>query len=522
LNELLARIGAWWSALDPAQRLRVGLSLLAAVAAAVGISVWASSASYKPVLTGASYDDLLAAAAALEEQGIPYRLRDDGRLDVPSARLGGARAAIASTDALPGLDDVSDLRLGLTPRAQEWALLRALEGDLARMINGIDGVAASQVQIVPRREGLFLDDERPARASVFVRLRPGAALDPGQVRAIGSLVASAVDGLDAEQVTIADDRGSLLARGRIAGGGTGDPSDLLKYRRELQAEIEGAVTQALLPVLGAPTYFSVAAGVELDLASTETVSKRLSVQEQAVLSEQVQESQTTRGAPRGVPGVDANRPERGGAAGEGGQESAKSALVTNYVYPTVDEVRRLPAGGVRRLSVAVQVDDARIAQMVEAAGGTPDADTLRAAISAAVTAAARVDAERGDAVQVTYLPFAAAEWAAPETASVLSAVPEGVAPWAVAALALVLAFLFVVRPIVSAATRPVSRDEPAAAPAAEEEATERPGGSDHELADRLVDLVESYQPMDTTLLNQLVENQSLAAAQVLRQWNRGA
>jgi flagellar M-ring protein FliF len=519
MNELIERLRAFWAARDAAQRVRLVGAALAAVAVAGGLSWWASQVTYRPVLSGASYDDLLEAAGALDAAEIEHEITTDGRLLVPASLLGRARAAVASSTQVAGLGDVDELKLGLTPRAQEWALLRAREGDLARMVNGIEGVASSQVQIVPRQEAFFLDDERPARASVFVRLRPGADLGQGQVRAIRSLVASSVDGLDIEQVTVADDRGTLLARAEAAEGRSGgDPADLLAYRREMESELEGSVVQALLPVLGSPSFFSVTAGVELDLTSSETVSKQVKIQEQGVLSEQVQESQSARADAQGVPGVDANLPERGGA-GAAEQTSQKSALVTNYIYPTVDEVRTRPAGGLERVNVAVQVDSARIAAMAAASEGQMDEQALKTAIEGAIRAAVGSDAERGDTVQVSYLPFTPVEWEAPAEASVMASFAvEGVLPWAVAGVAVVLAFLFVVRPMVAVATKPVPKPTPAEEAAIKKKADP----TDSDLVERLVDLVENFEPMDTTMLNQLVENQSMAAAQVLRTWNRSA
>ncbi len=367
MNELGTRIAAWWMALEMTQRVRLVAAVALVVVVGGGLSAWASSTSWRSVMTGASYDDLLGGAAALEMAGIPYKIRTDGSLDVPVSRLGSARAAVIGAEVMPGLGDVADLKLGLTPRAQEWALLRAREGDLARMVNGIDGVASSQVQIVPRQDAFFLDDERPATSSVFVRLQPGTELTQGAVRAIRSLVASAVDGLDPDQVTVADDHGTLLARGRVGIDAGGDPAELLTYQREIEADLESSVIRALLPVLGSPAHFSVTAGVALDMSSTETVSKQLSVQQQAVVSEQIQESQSTRSDASGVPGVDANLPERGRPGGSE-QDSENSALVTNYTYPTVDEIKLRPAGVLQRTRGAAQVAHTPIQQMVGAAG----------------------------------------------------------------------------------------------------------------------------------------------------------
>lgn len=510
MNELVTRVSTWYAGLDDRRRRRLWLTLVVAVVAAVAAGAFANYAPYKPLLVGRDYDEVLAAAAALETAGIPYRVRDDGRLDVPVSRLGSARAAVAAAEIVPGLQDAGELKLGLTPRAQEWALLRAREGDLARMINGIEGVGATQVHIVPREEALFASEERAATASVFVRLRPGASLTQGQVQAIASLVASAVDGLDADHVTIADDRGNLLRAGAGETGDGHEPGDLFEYRRQLELRAERSVGQALLPVLGSARDFSVTAAVDLDLSSTETVSKRLDVQQQAVLSEQVQESNSTKTEPAGVPGVDANLPERAApSTPAAAQSAAKSALVTNYVYPTVDEVKRRPAGGVDHLSVAVQVNDTRLGALLGPEATEEAKGELQARIQRAVEAAVGLDAERGDVVTVTFLPFAEGEdWVADPPAAVAIA-PEAVLPWVFAIAVAVMSFVFVVRPVMAVALKP---------PPAQRAEPESPRESDHDIADRLVHLVEDFKPVDASMLNTLVNHQSKAAAQVVRQW----
>ena len=88
---------------------------------------------------------------------------------------------------------------------------RALEGELARTITAIDGVEAAKVHLVIPEEDLFSDDERQPTASVLVKTKPGSTLDPGQVQAVVHLVSSSVEGLVPEQVTVADDQGTMLA-----------------------------------------------------------------------------------------------------------------------------------------------------------------------------------------------------------------------------------------------------------------------------------------------------------------------
>ncbi len=524
MSSYLAQLQTFWSGLEADKRRNLVIAVAVALMAVVAVGAWSSQTPTSPLLENRSYDELLDAAAALDEAEISYQL-DDGVLRVPTSQLGKARAALATSQTLPGLADVGELQLGLTPAAQAWAFLRAREGDLARMINGIDGVSASRVNIVPQKEALFLDEENAATASVFLKLRPGAALQPAQVRAMANLVANAVEGLESEGVTIVDDRGNLLAEGRTGVTPADDAQEkLLAYREKVEARYNQAVTKALLPVLGWDGGFSVTSSVDLDATSSETVSKRVDADGQALLSEQLDESESTRSEPGGVPGVDANLPERPAENSGTNNMEQRSSATANYTYPTVDEVVRRPAGDLRRVSVAVQVDAARVAEL--AAAGETTAEDLQARIQEAVRAAVGFDAERGDLVAVHVMPFAERDWVEGTVAA--SAVPAEVMaalPYAVAALALVLVFGFVVRPLMAQLT-----PSPALA-AAGEGALEEGEELDEDgnvvsledkrpLATRLADLMEGPTPIASEQLSELVSEQPAAAAKVLKLWSR--
>jgi len=519
----LDQLKAFWDGLTPDKRRNLVIATVLAIVGVVAVGLWSGSTPQATLLEQRSWDELLDAAAALDAADVDYTL-SEGRLTVPSAQLGKARAALADSESLPGLADVSELQLGLTPQAQSWAFLRAREGDLARMINGIEGVSASRVNIVPEKEALFIGEQSPATASVFLKLRPGKSLADPQVRAVTNLVANAVEGLDAEGVTVVDDRGNLLAEGG-QGMSAADAAQeaLLSYRAKVEERYSQAVTKALLPVLGWDGGFSVSTNVDVDPTSSETVSKRLDAESQALVSEQLEESNSTSQEPNGVPGVDANLPERpAGNTGATNQEERSSATA-NYTYPTIDEVVRRPAGDIQKVSVAVQVDSARIAALAETGETTPE--ELQKRIEQAVQAAVGFDAQRGDVVAVHVMPFVERDWVEGTAApSAFAAELLSVVPYAVAALAIVLLFLFVVRPLVQQATAPAVLAE-----AEEEEGAELDEDGNvvsldeqRSLAAKLEDLLEAPESIDAKELSLVVDEQPEAAAKVLRMWARTA
>ena len=523
MQNLIDQLKRFHEELEPSRRNILYGVIVMSVMAVLAVGYWSSTVSWQALISGAPYDEVLEAAAALDEAGVQYKIDDQARLMVPAGELGKARGAIASSNVLPGLGDVADLKLGLTPHAQSWAFLRAKQGDLARMINGIKGVSSSFVHVVPRRDSLFLDEQEPARASVFLQLRPGAELGSGQIKAIINMVANSVEGLTPDRVSLVDDRGNLLSEGTGSGAGIkgDDPHSLLEIQQQKERAIEQSVSQAILPILGYDGGFSVTAAVDLDASSSETVSRTLNTDRPATLSETMEESESAEGAAGGVPGVDANLPERAAASAAGGMKTSRTTATTNFDYPEDRQTVRRPAGMLKRMSVAVQVDSARVKALAEAAG--VEERVISENLQRAVEASVGYDVERGDVVSVNVMPFAEspfeAEAAAPPlaTATALAA-----APHAVAALGLILLFLFVIRPMMAMVTKAPGRrrsglgdNDDALDGAARSGAT-----GDDDLAERLRLLVDNYQPVDASDLNRLVNREAPAAAQVLRQWKR--
>ena len=513
MSKFFQQLKEFYGKLDSrARKILIGASS-AAIVALLAVGWWASQTNYVPLMSGESMDKVRRVAGALEAEGVPYEVSNDGmELRVPDAAMGQAWILASSVDVLPSLTDVAEMPKVLTPGQQDWAFTRAREGDIARMINEIDSVAGSRVTIVPREEGTYFGEERPATASVLVRLVPGLKLSTAQVKGIVHLVASSVDGLTPESISLVDEAGALLHGGSAngAGGSVGAVSELSEYRGQLESKYESAVRSALLPVLGYGADFSVTTSVDLNLTSSETVSKRIETDEQALISEQVSENSTQDASSGGVPGVDANQTERPANTGRS-QASESTSSTFNYAYPTVEEVSRRAAGGVTRLSVAVQVNSTRLEALAEASP-TKTIEDFQAQIQAAVRASVGYDVARNDLVEVNFIPFVQAELIESVSGSMFS--NSSWMRYLLSALGLVLFFLYIVRPVMAQLT-PIEDEAEAAA---EEQEEEDHSGAD--LVTRLRKLVDNYESVDAGDLNRLIERESEAAAQVIRLWTR--
>ena len=236
------------------------LGAMAAVTAAlVGVFAFiilrVTAPQMSPVFTDLTPEDSAAVVKDLERQAIPYEIKNDGAIIlVPRDRMTRIRMKLAEGGLPKGggvgyeIFDKSDT-LGATSFVQNINHLRALEGELARTIKAIDRVQAARVHLVLPERPLFSRDKVEPSASIVLRVR--GALEANQVRSIRHLVASAVNGLKPQRVSIVDEAGNLLADG-AAGDVTGGISGSVEerqagYEKRLKDQVESIVSSVVGP-----------------------------------------------------------------------------------------------------------------------------------------------------------------------------------------------------------------------------------------------------------------------------------
>lgn len=479
----------------PAQR-QVGLLLsLALVVALLGAAfTYATRPAMVPVLTGMTERDTADAMDALSRSGFKFKLdAASGRLLVPASSLHEARIRLA-TEGLPraatsGFENLGrDSGFGTSRMVENARYHHALEGELARSIMTLHGVDSARVHLALPRPTVFVRDRATPTASVIINLHPGRNLDDAQVAGIVHLVASSVPDLDAQRVTVVDQRGRLLTspQGHAGSGLTGRDLD---YVQRLEESYVRRISELLAPVLGADGFRAQVAA-DVDFTLVESTRESFDPDSTVLRSEQFYEDvNSVPGGPMGVPGALSNQPPAGGvampaaagvtagvAAGtrvEGAivepppppQNTSRRSTRNFEVDRTVSHTKQAPAS-LRRLSVAVVVDH-RTATGEE---GTPVRQPLSEAemehISTLVREAVGFDATRGDSVNVvnaSFVPQAMPEpMAAPELWRepwVADLVKQGV----LALLALIIVPL-VLRPMLkNLSSHPVGRAAPALA-----------------------------------------------------------
>ena len=341
---------------------------------------------------------------ALTHAHIAWQLSGGGseilvpRDQVPQARVLLARQGLPSGGTVGyGIFDRTDA-LGLTPFQERIDETRALEGELARTIEAIEGVRAARVHLVLPRRAPFAREAQPAQASVLLTLAGAAALDREGVQAILNLIAAAVPGLHPNDIAIVDSRGDLLARAGAPVGGAGRALTDAGLRRATELRLARAVERMLARSLGAD-HVRAEASVQMNFDQVHETQEKYDPNGQVALSEQSTSDKRQSTRPAKTVSVQNNLPNAPGAAtGAGGTSETRRQDTTNYEISKTVRTLIQQQPQITRISLAVMVDSARVRSPAELAR-----------ITKLVQTAIGYDAKRGDTVQVVSMPFLAAD-----------------------------------------------------------------------------------------------------------------
>jgi flagellar M-ring protein FliF len=392
---------------------------IATVALLVGFGVYElvrrqREADFKPLFTGVSAEDAAAIVQKLKEGGIEFRLPDGGgSVLVPSARLAEVRLTLAAA-GLPktgriGFELFDKTNLGATEFTEHINYRRALEGELERSVMAMAEVEQARVHLTFPKDSVFLDAQQPAKASVLVKTRLGARLSKQNVLAIDHLVASAVEGLSPDAVSVLDMNGNLLGKPKATGPLDGPEASEagLEYRHKIEADLLAKINTTLEPLLGA-NKFKASVSVECDFTGGEQSEEIFDPNRSVMVSSQRTEDASTGAMSNGVPGTASALPRptsRPGSSGKG-----LSRVTENITYQTSRTVKktRMPAGMVRKMSLAVLLDQDVTWQSGN--GGpqrvlVPPAPEKIKVLRELVAGITGFSAERGDQIVVESLPF---------------------------------------------------------------------------------------------------------------------
>jgi flagellar M-ring protein FliF len=516
--------------------MAIGIVLLASVATFGSLIYWNSTPDYQVLFSNLSQEDAGEMVAKLKEKKILFQLSPSGTsILVPKETVYDVRLALTA-EGLPkgggvGFEVFDRTTLGVTDFVQKLNYQRAMQGELARTIKQIKEVEQARVHIVTPKESLFVDEQKKPTASVFLKTRTGMGLSASQVEGIVHLVASAVEGLEPNHITVVDTSGRVLSKRNdtsILGQMT---TNQLEYQRNLEEGYKKKIQGMLEEVLGLNKAIArVSADIDfqqIDITeerydpnsvvrseqkNTERSSMNSGTKTVETKTEKTGELPTAKG--RVQPPLEAiSKAPAPVTAPFQNNQSERQNEIRNFEISKINKHIKNPVGSLKKLSAAVVIDG-NYKEVADAKGGgktkqfTARSPEEMEKLENIVKTAMGYDEKRGDQVEVINMPFS---WSLTEDEA--KGVPAGI-PWKEYSLmaykplvSLILAALFiffVVRPLLK--RRGLA---PAESPAL-------PGNSPPALAPQGVAAIQGGDIRDQTL--QLAQGNPSKTVGIVKTW----
>jgi flagellar M-ring protein FliF len=337
-----------WQKIGLVQRaLLIGL-LLTFIAAGALLTYWARRPDMRMLYQEIAPEEASKITEKISEKGITYELRSGGTsIYVPKEQVYQLRLDMAK-EGLPvgeqgGYKIFDNEKIGISPFVQSVNLKRALQEELAKSIQMIDGVVHARIHIVSPEQTLFTSDAGKTTASVVLRLRPGYKLSSLNIAAITHLVSGSVEGLTSENVTVIDSKGNLLSSesDSTIASGAGTVQD---YRERVEENLSKKVEDMLTAVLG-PGRATVRVSAIIDMNSVSTVTEKLDPKG-VVIKEEI-----TSGSETG-----ASTPSATGKPAVSGSVTKDEVIKTDYEVGKTVKREDVYPGQIKSLKVAAFVD----------------------------------------------------------------------------------------------------------------------------------------------------------------------
>ncbi|WP_031431553.1 flagellar basal-body MS-ring/collar protein FliF [Methylomicrobium agile] len=403
---------------------QIGLMLGLALSVAVGVAVvlWSQAPSYGLLFSEVGDKDASEILEILESEGVKYRVESgSGAIMVPADKVHELKLKLAS-QGLPkskslGYDLLDkDPGFGTSKSVEALRFQRALEGEIAQTVMSIQNVKSARVLLAMPQQSVFVRDRKKPSASVMVNLYQGRSLDKEQIQSIVHLVASSVPLLEAEQVTVVDQKGQLL-NSKDSSSEVYLASRQLEYKKNIEEHLMERIANILTPLVGS-NGMRVQLSADVDFTQTEKTQEMFNPDGSVLRSEQAAEEKNTLSAVQGVPGALSNQPTPAGTAPEKvtAADSQKNAANTengsfsksttrNFELDKTITHTRMGTGAISRLTVAVVVDDRHtVGKDGKAANQPYTADDINR-LGDLVKQTVGYDSKRGDQVTVTNVSF---------------------------------------------------------------------------------------------------------------------
>ena len=458
LGRVVVQAKDFYNNLTPMKRVSVVTASFILGSTFVVVGLMISGRSYTPLMSNIPVDQVPLLVSKLKEKQVPYQITEGGTtITVPPEFLLSTRMMIMSDTGFQkvgqiGFELFDKDSFGTTSYVQRINYQRALQGELVRTINSIEAIKSSKVLLALPPKKTFLEEGDAPSASVIVDVRDGKNLSVDQVRGIIHLVASAVEGMDAEKVTVVDSRGKVLSK-NVVGPLASASNDMIEYKMNREREFESRIEDMLARVVGTGKVIA-RVNADVNFRQISSVEEIVDPDKQALKSVQTEEEKLrgNRNQAGGAPGARANLPGAEDVTGTGFKQDVDKEMKTSN-YENTKTVRNVkePTGGIERLSVAVLVDGV-IAPAEGTKGGekwTPRTAEEMAKYEEIVRNTIGFDEKRGDTVKIENIRFQKEDFT--DSDRMLNALEKRklvsyIIKWAILAGIFGAFFLLVVRP----------------------------------------------------------------------------
>ena len=344
----LASITAIWQKTTLMQRAMLVAVVMACGISAVMLTKWAKTPNMRLLYQDVDAQEAAKITEKIAEKGIAYELRGGGtsiyvpQENVYQLRLDLAREGLPSGDR-GGYKLFDDEKIGISPFVQGVNLNRALQDELAKTIQMIDGVVYARVHLVRPEQALFGSSDSRTSASVVLRLKPGLNLSETNIAAITHLVAGSVEGLKFENVTVVDSAGKLLSKAGdesvAAGAGTA-----LEYKERVEQNLAKKAQDMLTLVLG-PGRATVSVSAVVNMTSSNHTKETYDPSSKIATKEEIKNKSEVGAAPSSSQAQAASSPT-----------TKDETINTEYVVGKITEQKTELPGEIMSLAVSAVVD----------------------------------------------------------------------------------------------------------------------------------------------------------------------
>lgn len=409
--------------ISPQQLLSLLVLIAATVAIFAGMWMWSQTADYRVLYSNLSDRDGGSIIESLQQQNIPYKFAEGGgALLVPGDKVHEVRLRLAS-QGLPkggtvGFELMENQKFGTSQFLEQVNYQRSLEGELSRSMQTLGPVQSARVHLAIPKPTVFVKEQQKPSASVMLTLHPGRTLDQGQVNAIVHLISSSIPNMPSTGVTVVDQSGTLLSSIREGSSETMDATQL-KYVRQIEQDYIKRIEDIVAPLIGAQNVRAqVTADIDFSRSeqTAESFKPNQPPNQSSIRSTQLTESKNGVAAPAGVPGALTNQPPvpataplvtpaSAVTAAAGASSSSLKEATTNYEVDRTISHTKLPVGNIKRLSVAVLINNRTSTDAKGKPSSKPFTPAEQAQLNNLVKNAMGFNAQRGDSLNLLNSAF---------------------------------------------------------------------------------------------------------------------